>query len=148
MRRLAKRGIDSGFAQKSRYDIVIPSRGYNHKKVTEDELNKKNVIGDGNYGYRVVVDFVFGDEHQWSEDIVAEWICTLRSLVGNTESLYVIANAFNLCVILIAHIGSTTVLPLYSYSDRPSGTLVIGLLTDQQHFIQTGTRGFLEPCSN
>ncbi|KAI5652747.1 hypothetical protein M9H77_29934 [Catharanthus roseus] len=53
-----------------------------------------------------------------------------------SDSLYIIANAFNLCVILIAQLGSTTVLPLYSYSDRSGGTLVIGLLTEQQHFIQ------------
>ncbi|KAI5657333.1 hypothetical protein M9H77_26126 [Catharanthus roseus] len=52
------------------------------------------------------------------------------------DSLYVIANAFNLCVILIAQLGSTTVLPWYSYSNRPGGILVIGLLTEQQHFIQ------------
>ncbi|KAI5681649.1 hypothetical protein M9H77_02877 [Catharanthus roseus] len=39
-------------------------------------------------------------------------------------------------VILIGQLGSTTVLPLYSYSDRPEGTLVIGLLTERRHFIQ------------
>ncbi|KAI5654530.1 hypothetical protein M9H77_31717 [Catharanthus roseus] len=52
------------------------------------------------------------------------------------DSLYVIVNAFNLCVVLISQLGSTTVLPLYSYSNRPGGSLVIGLLTKQQHFIQ------------
>ncbi|KAI5667880.1 hypothetical protein M9H77_17733 [Catharanthus roseus] len=52
------------------------------------------------------------------------------------DLLYVIANVFNLCVILIAQFGSTTVLTLYSYSDHPGGTLIIGLLTEQQHFIQ------------
>ncbi|KAI5656516.1 hypothetical protein M9H77_25309 [Catharanthus roseus] len=52
------------------------------------------------------------------------------------DSLYIIANAFNLCVILIAQLGSTIVLPLYSYSDCPEGTLVIGLLTKERHFIQ------------
>ncbi|KAI5668119.1 hypothetical protein M9H77_17972 [Catharanthus roseus] len=29
--------------------------------------NWKNVIGDGICGYRVVADFLFGDEHQWPE---------------------------------------------------------------------------------
>ncbi|KAI5670776.1 hypothetical protein M9H77_11140 [Catharanthus roseus] len=29
--------------------------------------NWKNMIGDGNCGYRVIADFVFGDEHQWPE---------------------------------------------------------------------------------
>ncbi|KAI5670905.1 hypothetical protein M9H77_11269 [Catharanthus roseus] len=75
------------------------------------------------------------------------------------DLLYVIANAFNLCVMLIAQLYSTIVLPLYSYSDRPRGTLVIGLLIEQLHFIQNessigqirirrglhiGTRGLLE----
>ncbi|KAI5675667.1 hypothetical protein M9H77_06617 [Catharanthus roseus] len=61
------------------------------------------------------------------------------------DSLYVIANAFNLCVILIAQLGSTTVLPLYSYSDRPGGTLVIDLLTEQQHFIQLNDGCLIPP---
>ncbi|KAI5659524.1 hypothetical protein M9H77_28317 [Catharanthus roseus] len=59
----------------------------------------------------------------------AHWFETL-------DSLYIIANAFNLCVILIAQLGSTTVLPLYSYSDHLEGTLFIGFLTEEQHFIQ------------
>ncbi|KAI5669342.1 hypothetical protein M9H77_19195 [Catharanthus roseus] len=46
------------------------------------------MIGDGNCGYRIVADFVFGDEHQWPE------------------------------------LGSTTVLPLYLYSDRPEAIVV------------------------
>ncbi|KAI5663538.1 hypothetical protein M9H77_22861 [Catharanthus roseus] len=52
------------------------------------------------------------------------------------DSLYIVANAFNLCVILIAQLGSMIVLSLYSDSDRPEGTLVIGLLTEERHFIQ------------
>ncbi|KAI5683113.1 hypothetical protein M9H77_04341 [Catharanthus roseus] len=113
--------------------------------------NWKNVIGDGHCGYRVVADFVFGDEHQWpevcrrmlyelehstnlyvnlvgSEERVTELIHRIHWLVHGPapyahwfetpDSLYIIANAFNLCVILIAQLGSTTVLPLYSYSDR------------------------------
>ncbi|KAI5674277.1 hypothetical protein M9H77_14641 [Catharanthus roseus] len=105
----------------------------------------KNVIGDGNYGYRVVADFVFGDEHQWPElrrrmlyelehstnlylvhrihwpvDGPAQYAHWFETL----DSLYIIANAFNLCVILIAQLSSTTVLPLYSYSDLPEGTLL------------------------
>ncbi|KAI5657910.1 hypothetical protein M9H77_26703 [Catharanthus roseus] len=31
----------------------------------EGAIVAKNVIGDGNCGYRVVADFMFGDEHQW-----------------------------------------------------------------------------------
>ncbi|KAI5663199.1 hypothetical protein M9H77_22522 [Catharanthus roseus] len=60
----------------------------------------------------------------------------LEHWLETPDSLYVIANEFNLCVILIAQLGSTTVLPLYSYSDCPGGTLVIGLLSEQHHFIQ------------
>ncbi|KAI5666548.1 hypothetical protein M9H77_16401 [Catharanthus roseus] len=130
--------------------------------------NWKNVVGDGNCGYRVVEDFVFGDEHQWPE-VRRRMLYELEhatnmylSLLGSAEhvhefvhrtqwqdgpaplehgletsySLYVIANAFNLCVVLIAQLGSMTMLPLYSYSDCPGGTLVIGLLTKQQYFIQ------------
>ncbi|KAI5672729.1 hypothetical protein M9H77_13093 [Catharanthus roseus] len=134
--------------------------------------NRKNVIGDGNCGYRVVADFVFGDKHQWLEVrrrrifelehttnmylSLFESAERIYELVRRTQwqngpalsdhwletpdSLYVIANTFNLCVILIARLGCTIVLPLYSYSDRPSGTLVIWLLTDQQHFIQVHHR--------
>ncbi|KAI5648501.1 hypothetical protein M9H77_34506 [Catharanthus roseus] len=131
--------------------------------------NWRNVIGDGNCGYRVVADFVFGDEHQWpevhrqmlyelehstnlyvnlvgSEERVNELVHRIHWLVDEPapyahwfetpDSLYIIANAFNLCVILIAQLGSTTVLPLYSYSDRPKDTLVIGFLTEERHFIQ------------
>ncbi|KAI5667008.1 hypothetical protein M9H77_16861 [Catharanthus roseus] len=131
--------------------------------------NWKNVIGDGNCGYRVVADFVFGDEHQWPE-VRRRMLYELEhstnlyvNLVGSKEcvnelihmihwpvdgpapyahwfetsySLYIIANAFNLCVILIAQLGSMTMLPLYSYSDRPEGTLIIGLLTEERYFIQ------------
>ncbi|KAI5667815.1 hypothetical protein M9H77_17668 [Catharanthus roseus] len=39
------------------------------------------------------------------------------------NSLYAIANSFHLCVILITQLCSTTTLPLYSYLDRPGGTL-------------------------
>ncbi|KAI5648547.1 hypothetical protein M9H77_34552 [Catharanthus roseus] len=131
--------------------------------------NWKIVIGDGNCGYRVVADFVFGDEPQWpevrrgmlyelehstnlyvnlvgSEDRVNELVHRINWLVDGLasyvhwfetpDSLYIVANAFNLCVILIAQLGSTTVLPLYLYSDRPEGTLVIGFLTEERHFIQ------------
>ncbi|KAI5652938.1 hypothetical protein M9H77_30125 [Catharanthus roseus] len=126
-------------------------------KGTEDATVAENVIGDGNCGYRVVADFVFGDEHQWletnlyvnlvgPEEHVNEIVHRINWLVGGPapyahwfetpDSLYIVANAFNLCVILIAQLGSTTVLPLYSYSDRPEGTLVIGFLTEERQFIQ------------
>ncbi|KAI5663468.1 hypothetical protein M9H77_22791 [Catharanthus roseus] len=54
----------------------------------------------------------------WPVDGPAPWFET-------PDSLYIIAN-----------LGSTTVLPLYLYSDRPGGTLVIDHLTEQQYFIQ------------
>ncbi|KAI5658819.1 hypothetical protein M9H77_27612 [Catharanthus roseus] len=99
--------------------------------------NWKDVIGDGNCGYQVVVDFVFGDEHQWPEvrrrmlyelehstnlyvnlvgleERVNELIYTIHWPVDGPasyahwfetpDSLYIIANSFNLCVILIAQL--------------------------------------------
>ncbi|KAI5657681.1 hypothetical protein M9H77_26474 [Catharanthus roseus] len=121
--------------------------------VVEDVAVDENLIGDENCGYRVMTDFVFGDEHQWLEvrrqmifelerttnmyislfgsaECVYELICRthwqngpapLDHWLETPDSLYVITNIFNLCVIFIARHGSTTVLPLYSYSDRPGG---------------------------
>ncbi|KAI5652742.1 hypothetical protein M9H77_29929 [Catharanthus roseus] len=81
-----------------------------------------------------------------SEERVNKLVHRLNWLVDGPSSyvhwfkipdlLYIVANAFNLCVILIAQLGSTTALSLYSYSDRPEGTLVIGFLTEERHFIQ------------
>ncbi|KAI5673389.1 hypothetical protein M9H77_13753 [Catharanthus roseus] len=56
------------------------------------------------------------------------------------DHFYVIANTFNFCVVLIARLGSTTVLPLYSNMDCTTGTLCIGFISDQQHFIQLQMR--------
>ncbi|KAI5659719.1 hypothetical protein M9H77_28512 [Catharanthus roseus] len=109
----------------------------------------------------------FGDEHQLehatnmylslldSTERVNELIhrtqwqyglALLEHWLKTPDFLYVIASAFNLCVVLIAQLGSTTVLPLYSYSDCPGGTLVIGLLTEQQHFIQFYCHLHFSPC--
>ncbi|KAI5667988.1 hypothetical protein M9H77_17841 [Catharanthus roseus] len=52
------------------------------------------------------------------------------------DHLYVIANTFNLCIVFLARLGSTTVLPLVSNMDGNVGTLVIGFIEEQQHFIQ------------
>ncbi|KAI5657993.1 hypothetical protein M9H77_26786 [Catharanthus roseus] len=103
--------------------------------------NWKNVIGDVNCSYLVVAYFLFGDEHQWPEVRVNELVHRIHLLIygppsyahwfKTPDSLYTIANAFNLCVILIAQLGSTTLLPLHSYLDRPEGTLVISLLIEQ-----------------
>ncbi|KAI5666570.1 hypothetical protein M9H77_16423 [Catharanthus roseus] len=69
---------------------------------------------------------------QWQQDGPAP----LEHWLETPDSLYIIENAFNLCVVLIPQLGSMTVLPVYSYSDCPGSTLVIGLLTEHQHFIQ------------
>ncbi|KAI5668815.1 hypothetical protein M9H77_18668 [Catharanthus roseus] len=45
--------------------------------------NWKNVIDDGNYGYRVVTDFVFSDEHQWPKRYVL-----MSSFIGYIASFY------------------------------------------------------------
>ncbi|KAI5652698.1 hypothetical protein M9H77_29885 [Catharanthus roseus] len=79
--------------------------------------NWENVIGDGNCGYRVVANFVFGDEHLAREERVNELVHRINWLMDGP-------------------LGSTTVLPLYSYSDNPEGILVIGFLIEEQHFIQ------------
>ncbi|KAI5647464.1 hypothetical protein M9H77_33469 [Catharanthus roseus] len=48
--------------------------------------------------------------------------------IDTPDQLYVIANTFNLCVVLIARFGSTTVLPLYSNMDCTAGLLFIGFI--------------------
>ncbi|KAI5648842.1 hypothetical protein M9H77_34847 [Catharanthus roseus] len=40
------------------------------------------------------------------------------------DHLYVIANTFNLCVVFLARLGSTTILPLASNTDGSAGTLL------------------------
>ncbi|KAI5668052.1 hypothetical protein M9H77_17905 [Catharanthus roseus] len=57
--------------------------------------NKKNVNGDGNYGNRVVADFVSRDEHQWHE-VYRRMIFELEhttnmypSLFGSAEQLQI-----------------------------------------------------------
>ncbi|KAI5668620.1 hypothetical protein M9H77_18473 [Catharanthus roseus] len=108
--------------------------------------NWKNVIGDGNCEVRrrMVYELkhtmnmyisLFGSGKRVYELIRrTQWQngpAHLDHWLETIDSLYVIANAFNLCVILIARLGSITVLPLYSYSNRPRGTFVIGLMTEQ-----------------
>ncbi|KAI5656780.1 hypothetical protein M9H77_25573 [Catharanthus roseus] len=114
-----------------------------------------NVIGDENYGYRVVADFVFGDEHQWPEvrrgmlyelehsanlyvNLLGseERTCVVRALVRNTLFALHRSKCIQSVCDIIAQLGSTTVLPLYLYSNRPEGTLVIGFLTEERYFIQ------------
>ncbi|KAI5666388.1 hypothetical protein M9H77_16241 [Catharanthus roseus] len=56
------------------------------------------------------------------------------------DHLYVIANTFNFYVVLIARLGSTTVLPLYSNMDCIARTLYNGFISAQQHFIQLQMR--------
>ncbi|KAI5649146.1 hypothetical protein M9H77_35151 [Catharanthus roseus] len=56
--------------------------------------------------------------------------------MNTPDHLYVIANTFNICVVFLARTESTTVLPLVSNMDGPSGTIFIGLIEELQHFIQ------------
>ncbi|KAI5671698.1 hypothetical protein M9H77_12062 [Catharanthus roseus] len=130
--------------------------------------NWKNVVGDGNCGFRVVSNFLFGDENPWVEirrrmyfdlhhrmnvyvqlfrsvERVTEFIRRTNWEEGSAPAgywmntpnhLYVIANTFNLCVIFLARLGSTTVLPLVSNMDGNAGTIFIGFIEEQQHFIQ------------
>ncbi|KAI5664688.1 hypothetical protein M9H77_24011 [Catharanthus roseus] len=60
-----------------------------------------------------------------------------KNLIGDGDcSYWVVANFVFGDEHQWPELGSTTVLPLYSYSNRPGGILVIGPLTEQQHFIQ------------
>ncbi|KAI5676604.1 hypothetical protein M9H77_07554 [Catharanthus roseus] len=134
--------------------------------------NWKNVVGDGNCGFRVVSNFLFGDENHWAEirrrmsydlhhhmnmyvqlfgllEYVTELIRKMNWIEGlapvdywmdTPNHLYVIANTFNLCVILIARFGSTTVLPFYSNMDCTVGMLFIGFIAEQEHFTQLQLR--------
>ncbi|KAI5648511.1 hypothetical protein M9H77_34516 [Catharanthus roseus] len=52
------------------------------------------------------------------------------------DHLYVITNTFNLCVVFLARLESTIVLPLVSNMDGHTGTIFIGLIEELQHFIQ------------
>ncbi|KAI5650135.1 hypothetical protein M9H77_36140 [Catharanthus roseus] len=47
------------------------------------------------------------------------------------DLLYVIANTFNLCVVFLARLGSTTVLPLVSNIDGNAGKIFIGFIEEQ-----------------
>ncbi|KAI5659154.1 hypothetical protein M9H77_27947 [Catharanthus roseus] len=81
--------------------------------------NWKNVNGDENYGYRVVADCV-----QRSTSMACERVYELIDRTQRRDGrLQNIANAFNLCVVLITQLESMTVLPLYSYLDRTASTM-------------------------
>ncbi|KAI5681640.1 hypothetical protein M9H77_02868 [Catharanthus roseus] len=130
--------------------------------------NWKSVVGDGNCGFRVVSNFLFGDKNHWVEirrkmsydllhhmhvyeqlfgsvERVTELIMQTNWEEGSVpreywmntpDHLYVIANTFNPCVVFLARSQSTTVLPLVSNMDGPSGTIFVGLIEELQHFIQ------------
>ncbi|KAI5680202.1 hypothetical protein M9H77_01429 [Catharanthus roseus] len=134
--------------------------------------NWNNVVGDGNCGFRVVSNFLFGDENHWAEtrrrmsydlhhhmNVYVQLFGSLERItelirktnwkeglapvdywMDTPNHLYVIANTFNLCVVLIAQFGSTTVLPLYSNMDCTTGRLFIGFIAEQEHFIQLQLR--------
>ncbi|KAI5659504.1 hypothetical protein M9H77_28297 [Catharanthus roseus] len=53
-----------------------------------------------------------------------------KNVIGDRNCSYRVVADFVVSLVL------RHVLPLYLYSDRPGGTLVIGLLMEQQHFIQ------------
>ncbi|KAI5673703.1 hypothetical protein M9H77_14067 [Catharanthus roseus] len=67
----------------------------------------------------------------WEEDSAPP-----KYWMNTPDHLYIIANTFNLCVVFLARSESTTVLPLVSNMDGPSGTIVIGFIEELQHFIQ------------
>ncbi|KAI5664923.1 hypothetical protein M9H77_24246 [Catharanthus roseus] len=75
-------------------------------------LSTINVVGDGNCSFRVVSNFLFGDENHWVE-------IRIRMNYDLRHRMH-----------------STTVLPLVSNMDGPSETIFIGLIEELQHFIQ------------
>ncbi|KAI5668789.1 hypothetical protein M9H77_18642 [Catharanthus roseus] len=106
--------------------------------------NWKNVVGDGNCGFRIVSNFLFRDKNHWVEirrimsyDLRHRMHRVQRPpeyWMNTPDHLYVIANTFNLCVVFLAR--STTVLPLVSNMNEPARTIFIGLIEELQHFIQ------------
>ncbi|KAI5673189.1 hypothetical protein M9H77_13553 [Catharanthus roseus] len=52
------------------------------------------------------------------------------------DHLYVIVNTFYLCIVFLAQLGTTTVLPLVYNMDGNAGTIFIGFIEEQEHFIQ------------
>ncbi|KAI5652552.1 hypothetical protein M9H77_29739 [Catharanthus roseus] len=82
---------------------------------------------------------VVGDEHVTELIKKTNWIegsMPVDYWMYTPDYLYVIASTFNLCVILIARFGSTTVLPLYSNMDCTARMIFIGFIAEQEHFIQ------------
>ncbi|KAI5673053.1 hypothetical protein M9H77_13417 [Catharanthus roseus] len=71
----------------------------------------------------------------WEEDLAPAdyWMDT-------PDHFYVVTNTLNLCVIFLARLGSTTVLPLVSNMDGNAETIFIGFIEEQQHFIQLHLR--------
>ncbi|KAI5668556.1 hypothetical protein M9H77_18409 [Catharanthus roseus] len=55
--------------------------------------------------------------------------------MGTPKHLYVITNTFNLYVVFLVRLGSSTVLPLVSNMDGNARTIFIGFIEEQQHFI-------------
>ncbi|KAI5658650.1 hypothetical protein M9H77_27443 [Catharanthus roseus] len=69
-----------------------------------------------------------------------EGLAPYEHWMDTPDHLYVIANTFNFCVVLIARLGSITILPFYSNIDCTAGTLFIGFISEQEHFIQLQLR--------
>ncbi|KAI5649724.1 hypothetical protein M9H77_35729 [Catharanthus roseus] len=116
----------------------------------------------------VVANFLFRDENQWPEirrkmfyDLhhhMNMYVQLFGSLDGYSKTnweegstpyehwmdtpghLYVIDNTSNFCVVLIARLESTNILPLYSNMDCTTGTLFIRFISEQDHFIQLKLR--------
>ncbi|KAI5649266.1 hypothetical protein M9H77_35271 [Catharanthus roseus] len=94
--------------------------------------NRKNLNGDGNCGYRVVADFLFGDEDQWHK-VCRRMIFELEHMTNMYLSLFGSAERMD------AHC------PLYTCNGNI--IIVIELAAGQRLILirlQTGTRGMLE----
>ncbi|KAI5661719.1 hypothetical protein M9H77_21042 [Catharanthus roseus] len=159
-----RKSSDSGSGPSPRGRGRPPRNGRNRDR----DVTAKNVVGEGNCGFRIVSNFLFGDENHWVEirrrmcfnlhhrmnvyvqlfgsvECVTELIRKMNWEEGSMpadywmdtpDQLYVIANTFNLYVVFLARLGSTTVLPLVSNMDGNARTIFIGFIEEQEHFIQ------------
>ncbi|KAI5680169.1 hypothetical protein M9H77_01396 [Catharanthus roseus] len=69
--------------------------------------------------------------------------CGSRHWMLVPETLFLIANAFNVCVALISKTGPLTVLPLDLQNNRGKNVIAIGHLKSIEHFIAMASRYLL-----
>ncbi|KAI5671563.1 hypothetical protein M9H77_11927 [Catharanthus roseus] len=143
-------GLGSGSGSGAFYNFVYPCI-----------VDWKNVVGDGNCGFMVLSYFLHDDGNQWHKvrrhmwnEMHYKWNLYWNFFGGSQRfdkiwdgfaprycwmdvpnHLIIVANKFNLCIILLAKQDSCTILPFYLASDHVGDTIVIGHLVDSEYFI-------------